>query len=192
MAAEITGLEATLMRKVTSYLFISLDGVVEAPDTFVRSDLYEDFDPLTAEMIAEQDAVLLGRKTYDDWSVFWPQSTIEPFATFINNTPKYIVSKTLQSVDWHQSNLIAGNLGDEIAVLKRQPGKTIGVHGSVSLVQSLLTAGLLDELKFTLVPAVAGHGRRLLSRDGEPIQLTLESTRATPRGLQCMIFRPRA
>src|SRR4029077_14568005 len=72
MAAETTGLEATLMRKVTSYLFISLDGVVEAPDTFVRSDLYEDFDPLTAEMIAEQDAVLLGRKTYDDWSVFWP------------------------------------------------------------------------------------------------------------------------
>ena len=180
------------MRKVTSYLFISLDGVVEAPDTFVRSDLYEDFDPLTAEMIAEQDAVLLGRKTYDDWSVFWPQSTIEPFATFINNTPKYIVSKTLQSVDWHQSNLIAGNLGDEIAALKRQSGKTIGVHGSISLVQSLLTAGLLDELRFTLVPAVAGHGRRLLSRDGEPIQLTLESTRATPRGLQYMIFRPRA
>ena len=71
------------MRKVTSYLFISLDGVVEAPDTFVRSDLYEDFDPLTAEMIAEQDAVLLGRKTYDDWSAFWPQSMIEPFATFI-------------------------------------------------------------------------------------------------------------
>jgi len=192
MAAETTGLEATLMRKVTSYLFISLDGVVEAPDTFVRSDLYEDFDPLTAEMIAEQDAVLLGRKTYDDWSVFWPQSTIEPFATFINNTPKYIVSKTLQSVDWHQSNLIAGNLGDEIAALKRQPGKTIGVHGSISLVQSLLTAGLLDELKFTLIPAVAGHGRRLLSRDGEPIQLTLDSTRVTPRGLQCMIFRPRA
>ena len=91
MAAETTGLEATRMRKVTSYLFISLDGVVEAPDTFVRSDLYEDFDPLTAEMIAEQDAVLLGRKTYDDWSVYWPQSTIEPFATFINTTPKYVV-----------------------------------------------------------------------------------------------------
>jgi len=180
------------MRKVTSCLFISLDGVVEAPDKFVRSDLYKDFPPLTAETIAEQDAVLLGRKTYDEWSVYWPQSTIEPFATFINNTPKYVVSKTLQSVDWHQSNLIAGNLGDEITALKRQPGKTIGVHGSISLVQSLLTAGLLDELRFTMVPAVAGHGRRLLSRDGEPIQLTLDSTRATPSGLQCMIFRPRA
>jgi dihydrofolate reductase len=142
-------------------------------------------------MIAEQDAVLLGRKTYDDWSVFWPQSAIEPFATFINYTPKYVVSKTLQSVDWQQSNLISGNLSDEIAALKRQPGKTIGVHGSISLVQSLLTAGLLDELRCTLVPAVAGHGR-LLSRDGEPIQLTLDSTRVTPKGLQCMIFRPRA
>jgi len=180
------------MRNVTSYLFISLDGVVEAPDTFVRSDLYEDFDPLTAEMIAEQDAVLLGRKTYNEWSVFWPQSTIEPFATFINTTPKYVVSQTLQSVDWHASQPLAGNLGDAIATLKRQPGKTIGVHGSISLVQSLLTAGLLDELRFPLVPAVAGHGRRLLSRDGERIQLTLDSTRATPGGLQYMIFRPRA
>ena len=180
------------MRKVTSCLFISLDGVVEAPDKFVRRDVYADFPSLIAETIAEQDAVLLGRKTYDEWSVYWPQSTIEPFATFINNTPKYVVSKTLQSVDWQQSNLIGGNLGDEIAALKKQPGKTIGVHGSISLVQSLLAAGLLDELRFTLVPAVAGHGRRLLSRDGEPIQLTLDSTRATPSGLQYMIFRPRA
>src|SRR5262245_52874915 len=130
------------MRKVTSYLFISLDGVVEAPDTFVRSDLYEDCDALTAEMIAEQDAVLLGRKTYDDWSAFRAQSTIEPLATCIKNAPTPIVSKTFQSVDWHQSNLISGNPGDEIAALTRQPGKTIGVHGSISLVQSLLTAGL--------------------------------------------------
>ena len=178
------------VRKVTSYLFISLDGVVEAPDKFVRSDLYEDFDPLIAETIAEQDAVLLGRKTYDEWSAYWPSSTIEPFASFINNTPKYVVSKTLKSVDWPKSNLIAGNLGDEIAALKRRPGKAIGVHGSISLVQSLLTAGLLDELRLTLVPAAAGHGRHLLSRDGEPIQLTLDSTRATTRGLQYMIFRP--
>ena len=180
------------MRKVTSFLFISLDGVVEAPDKFVRSELYEDFDPLTAEMIAEQDAVLLGRKTYEDWAGYWPQSTIEPFATFINSTPKYVVSKTLKSADWPQSTVIAGNLGDAIAALKKKPGKTIGVHGSISLVQSLLTAELLDELRFTLIPAVAGHGRHLLSRDGEPIQLSLESTRATPRGLQSMVFRPRA
>lgn len=180
------------MRKVTSFLFISLGGVVEAPDTFVRRELYRDFDPLTAASIAEQDAVLLGRKTYDDWSAFWPHSTIEPFATFINTTPKYVVSTTLQSVDRHQSRLLAGNLGDEIAALKRQPGKTIGVHGSISLVQSLLTAGLLDELRFTLVPAVAGQGRRLLSRDGDPIQLTLDATQATPGGLQYMIFRPHA
>jgi dihydrofolate reductase len=180
------------MRKVTSYLFISLDGVVEAPDQWVRGDLYEDFPPLIAEMITEQDAVVLGRKTYDEWSGFWPGSTIEPFASFINNTPKYVVSKTLSSVDWSQSSLMARDLADEIAALKRQPGKTIGVHGSISLVQALLTAGLLDELKFTLIPAVVGHGRRLLSREGEPIQLTLDSTQATPSGLQCMVFRPLA
>lgn len=124
------------MRKVPSSLFIPLDGVVEAPDTFVRSARSEGCDPLTAEMIAEQDAVLLGRTTDDDWPVFWLQSPTEPVAICITTTPKYIMSETVQSIDRHQSKLIAGNLGDEIAALKRQPGKMISVHGSSSLVQS--------------------------------------------------------
>ncbi|MCA8896759.1 MAG: hypothetical protein KDA48_15990, partial [Amphiplicatus sp.] len=77
------------MRKLISYLFISVDGVVETPNRFLREDLYQDLDPLD-DTIAEQDAVLLGRKTYEEWSNFWPSSNIEPFATFINNTPKYV------------------------------------------------------------------------------------------------------
>ncbi len=179
------------MRKLTSFLFISLDGVVEAPNRFVRGDVFEDLLLLIGETIAEQDTVLLGRQMYDEWSVYWPNATIEPFATFINNTPKYVVSKTLRRMDWNQSHLLSGNLDQAISILKKQPGKTIGVHGSIGLVQSLLTAGLLDEMRFILFPAVAGQGRRLLSRDGEPIQLTLESTRPTPSGLQYMIFHPR-
>ncbi len=177
------------MRKLISNLIISLDGVVEAPETFCRSDLDPDWDMQLPHVIAEQDAVLLGRKMYEEWSKFWPKSKMEPFATFINNTPKFIVSKSLQSVDWNQSSIISGDLCAEITALKSQPGESIGVHGSISLVQSLLNAGLIDELRLTVIPAIVGKGRRLLSRDGQPIQLNLESSQAFPGGMQYMVFR---
>lgn len=179
------------MRKLISYLFISLDGVVEAPDRFLRDDLYQDLAPLD-ETIAEQDAVLLGRKTYEEWSMFWPDANIEPFATFINNVPKYVASKSLKSLSWPQSHLLSGDIHDEIASLKSQAGKAIGVHGSITLVQTLLVAGLLDELKLVLCPAIAGQGRHLLSREGDSIQLDLQSAQATPGGLQYLVLRPRA
>ena len=179
------------MRKLVSHLFISLDGVVEAPDRFLRDDLYQDLDLFSDETIGGQDTVLLGRKTYEEWSTFWPDANIEPFATFINNVPKYVVSKSLQTLGWRQSQLLSGDLRDEVTALKKQPGKTIGVHGSIGLVQSLLVAGLLDELRFVLCPAVAGQGRRLLSREGEPIQLDVQSARASPGGLQYLVFQPR-
>jgi dihydrofolate reductase len=127
---------------------------------------------------------------YEEWSQYWPNSTIEPFATFINNTPKFVLSKTLKALEWRQSTLLAGDLKDEIAGLKGQTGKTIGVHGSISLVQSLLIAGLLDELRFVLFPAIAGQGRRLLSQDGNPVQLSLQSARTTPSGLQYITYTP--
>ncbi len=179
------------MRKLTSVLFMSLDGVVEAPNKYVRDDVYQDLPSLIGETIGEQDAVLLGRKQYEEWSKFWPQSKIEPFATFINNTPKYIVSRTLTVFGWHGSTVLSGDLREEIGALKSQPGKAIGVHGSIGLVQSLLRAGLLDEMKFILCPAVAGQGRHLLSYDDNPIQLNLQSVRTTPRGLLYLVYRPR-
>lgn len=178
------------MRKLISHLFISLDGVVEAPDTFVRPDLYADFPELIQDTIAEQDAVLLGRKMYQEWSQFWPNSKIEPFASFINNNPKYVVSSTLRNLEWRHSTLLGGDLPKAIGELKAQPGKTIGVHGSVSLVQSLLLAGLLDELRFIQVPAIAGHGRRLLDHQGAAIQLDLKYSRTTPTGLQYLVYAP--
>ena len=179
------------MRKLTSHLFISLDGVVEAPDRFLRDDLYQDLSLLDDETVGGQDAVLLGRRTYEEWARFWPGADIEPFASFINQVPKYVVSGSLQTLDWAPSRLLSGDVLDAIAALKRQPGQAIGVHGSISLVQALLAAGLLDELRFVLCPAVAGQGRRLLSREGEPIQLDLQTARTTPGGLQYLVFRPR-
>jgi dihydrofolate reductase len=179
------------MRKLMSFLFISLDGVVESPNTFARPNLYADFSELVRETIAEQDTILLGRKMYEEWSQYWPDSKIEPFASFINNHPKFVVSSTLSKLEWKNSTLLGGDLAGAIGALKAQPGKTIGVHGSVSLVQSMLVAGLLDELRFVLVPAIAGHGRRLLDDAGAARQLDLQYSRATPTGLQYLVYTPR-
>ncbi len=178
------------MRKLISTLFISLDGVVESPDKYVRSDMYEDFPEEIDTALSDQDAVLLGRKIYDEWSIFWPASNIEPFATFVNNTPKFVVSSTLQEVNWKSSTLIRHDVQGAIAKLKAQPGKTIGVHG-ISLVQSLLLAGALDELRLIQVPVIVGGGRRLLEHGGSPIQLDLQSSRTTRTGLNYLVYAPR-
>lgn len=181
------------MRKISAYLLMSLDGVVEAPDTFVRDGLYDDIIDVLRETIAEQDAILLGRKMFEEWSEFWPTADIEPFAGFINEHPKYVVSSTLRSVEaWPNSSLIDRDLAGQLAALKRQDGDTIGVHGSITLVNSLLSAGLLDELRLTVFPALAGRGRRLFG-DGERVQqLTARSSRTTANGLQYLVYeRPR-
>ena len=104
------------MRKISAYLLMSLDGVVEAPDTFVRDGLYDDMIDVLRETIAEQDAILLGRKMFEEWSEFWPTADLEPFASFINEHPKYVVSNTLRSVDaWPHSTLIDGDVADQLA-----------------------------------------------------------------------------
>ena len=178
------------MRKLISTLFITLDGVVESPDKYVRGEMYEDFPEEVDTALSEQDAVLLGRKIYDEWSGFWPASNIEPFASFINNTPKFVVSSTLQEVNWQSSTLISHDVTGAIAKLKAQSGKTIGVHG-ISLVQSLLLSGALDELRLIQVPVIAGSGRRLLEHGGSAIQLDLQSSRTTRTGLNYLVYTPR-
>lgn len=179
------------MRKLTSFLFMSIDGVVEAPERFVRQALYADFPALVGETIGEQDAVLMGRKIYEDWSVFWPTSDIQPFADFINAVPKFVVSSTLATAYWDGTTILPGPLDDAIATLKAGTGGTIGVHGSISLISTLMVAGHLDEMRFILCPVVAGSGRRLLADSHGPIQFDLESARSTPTGLSYLVYRPR-
>ena len=177
------------MRKVSAYLLMSLDGVVEAPESFVRDDLYEDIIDSLRETIAEQDTILLGRTMFEEWSEYWPTSEQEPFASFINEHPKYVVSSTLRSVDaWPNSSLIGSDPAAPIAALKRQDGNTIGVHGSITLVNSLLAAGLLDELRLTVFPALAGRGRRLFENGESVQQLSSRYSRTTPNGVQYLVY----
>src|SRR3989440_12069600 len=149
------------MRKVVAGLFMTLDGVVESPEKW-QEHFDEDMGEAMMEQLTSQDVVLLGRVTYQEWASYWPTATDEPFASFINSTPKYVFSTTLDSVEeWQNSTLIKGDLAQEIAKLKRLAGKNIGTAGSPSLVYSLLEQDLLDELILLVHPVVAGDGNGL-------------------------------
>jgi dihydrofolate reductase len=178
------------MREVVSGLFISLDGVTESPHEWQ----FDHFDKeMMAEMgahIARQGAVLLGRVTYQEWASYWPTSTDEPYASHINNTPKYVVSTTLDRVGWKNSTLIKGNLAEEIASLKQQPGKDIGVAGSPTLVRSLLQNDLLDELTLMIHPVVVGRGKRLFKDGGDLKRLRLVDSKTTSTGVLIATYRP--
>lgn len=180
------------MRKVFSGLFISLDGVVEAPNEWQFDNFDNDMAEAMGKVLADEDAVLLGRVTYEEWAPYWPNSTDEPFASFINNVPKYVVSTTLDDVQWQNSTLIKGNLAEEINRLKQQPGRSIGVAGSPTLVQSLLEEDLLDELILMYHPVVVGKGKRLF-KDGRLVKrLKLVDTKVTGSGVAILTYQRRA
>lgn len=148
------------MRKVISGMFVSLDGVAEAPDKW-QGDLFdEDMEQAMGAAIANIDTALMGRVTYQEWQPFWPTSQIEPYASFINNVPKFVFSKTLDHVDWQNTTLVKSPLTEKVNELKRLPGKDIGVQGSIRLQRSLIEANLLDELTLSIHPVVVGQGRQ--------------------------------
>ena len=180
------------MRKVVAGLFSSIDGVVEAPDQW-QPAFDEEMGAVLSRMLDEQDAVLLGRVTFAEWAGYWPTSTDEPFASWINKTPKYVASSTLQSVEWSNSTLIDGSVADFVRDLKRRPGGSIGVAGSLSLVRHLLDVGLLDELTLMISPVVAGRGRRRLFAD-DARETVLELVEAQPSSTGTLIatYRPLA
>jgi len=178
------------MKKVVAGLFISLDGVVESPDKWQFDHFDEDMMAAMDSQIGAQDAVLLGRVTYQEWAPYWPTSTDEPFASFINNTPKYVVSTTLGKVEWKNSTLIKGNLAEAIANLKQQSGKNIGVAGSPTLVRSLLHNDLLDELTLMVHPVVVGRGKRLFTDGSDLKRLKLVDSKTTRTGVLIVTYQP--
>jgi dihydrofolate reductase len=178
------------MRKIAAGLFISLDGVVEAPEKWTGPYFNDQVGQAIGAMMAENDAMLLGRVTYDGFAAaFGGQSG--GMADTMNNTPKYVVSTTLASADWQNSTLISGDVAAQVAELKRQPGKNIGMSGSSTLVNWLLHHELLDQLDLLVFPVVLGSGQRLFGDPGEPgepggqgqVPLTLAGSEAFGTGV---------
>ncbi|MGQ0602495.1 MAG: dihydrofolate reductase family protein [Anaerolineales bacterium] len=181
------------MRKVVAGLFLSLDGVAELPDQWQCDHFDDDMLATLVAHIAAGDTVLLGRMTYGEWEPYWPTATDEPYASHINTTPKYVVSTTRDKVEWGKWNnatLIKGNLAEEIAKLKQQPGKNIGVSGSPTLVRTLLQSDLLDELQLQVHPVIAGRGKRLFKDGDELKRLKLVNSKMTRTGVAILTYRP--
>ncbi len=161
------------MRKIVAGLFISLDGVFELSNESMAPWFTPEVGQTIGTLMGAQDTLLLGRVTYQEFAAHWPQQTGE-MADTMNGTPKYVVSGTLESADWQNTTLIpAASAFAEIAELKQQPGKNIGMTGSGTLVSSLLREGLLDELHLFVFPLVAGSGKRLFGASDAQLPLKL-------------------
>lgn len=167
------------MRKVVAYVLVSVDGVAEAPEEFVL-EFDEVMEANLAAVIGRQDAVLLGRVMHDEWSRYWPDSDDQPFADFINTVQKYVAATELTG-EWAHIELVDGPVVDFVRDLTARDGGDIGVHGSISLTQSLLAAGVVDELRLVVAPRVVGSGRRLFE-DGVAVPLRLVEGTTSPSG----------
>jgi dihydrofolate reductase len=191
------------MRMLRVIEFLSLDGVMQAPgapeeDTeggFQRGGWQRPyFDDVlgatAAESMAATDTYLFGRKTYEVMAAHWPTAPADdPYARHLNSTPKYVASRTLQGVEWENSTLIKGDVAEEVAKLKAQPGKNIAVLGSGDLIQTLITHDLVDEYFLAVFPIVLGSGKRLFREADEARRLSLVDSKATSTGGVILTYR---
>jgi dihydrofolate reductase len=181
--------EEVAMRKLVAGLAMSLDGVVDSPSNWVAFD--DEMGAVIGAGIARSDAVLLGRRTYLEFAELWPkQGNDVPMAKFLNNTPKYIASSTLDSLEWANSSLVTGDLVEEVTRLKQRPGKNILMPGSPRLVRSMLREGLLDELSLMIAPVVVGSGARLFDELTERVPLELTESATLSTGVLSVSYRP--
>src|SRR5580692_2770654 len=157
------------MRKIVVYELLSLDGVAEDPDGFI-ADWDDAMDANLAAVIAAQDAVILGRRSYTEWAQFWPGSQIQPFAAFINGVTKYVATSTPLDRDWANATVLDGGLVEFVRDLGQQRG------------------GVVDELRLVIAPRIAGRGRRLLG-GLPPIQLESIRAKVSPTGYLLVDYR---
>ena len=188
------------MRKLIVHEFMTLDGVIQAPggsneDTdggfpyggWTRPYWHDEIGAHFGQLMMEADALLLGSKTWRiHGEAFGPNPAQDPFG----NMKKYVVSSTLSSVDlWQNSNLIRGNVLDEVRALKNQPGKNILLDGSSVLVHTLIENGLVDDFRLHVYPLVFGIGKRLFPQ-GKRINLKLVESSAAPTGVMYLHYVP--
>jgi dihydrofolate reductase len=177
------------MRKIVAGVMMSVDGVVEAPETWTGPYFTPELGQHVGSLMAAGDTLLLGRVTYETFAAAFAGNTSDPMAAQMSTTPKVVVTTTLDRADWENSTLIRGTV-EEITRLKQQPGKNINISGSATLVAWLLRQGLLDELDLLVFPVVAGHGKRLFGGDGGNAALTLATCEAFPAGVAHLVYRP--
>ena len=180
------------MRKVVAVEFVSVDGVMESPEEWASSYSNDEMEEANASGMAASDALVLGRVTYEQMAAFWPnQPGGTPMVDYINSVPKHVLSTTLKEpLEWNNSTLIKGDVAEEIANLKRQPGEDITILGSGALVRSLLEDDLLDELRLMVHPIVLGRGKRLFEEGGAQKALELVDSKSFGTGVLYLTYQP--
>jgi dihydrofolate reductase len=178
------------VRRVVLFQMWSLDGVAEEPSDWLFDVDQAVFDNI-AQVIDGQDAVLLGRDTYDYWSGHWPNEGPEPFRSFINDTTKYVFTSKPLTAQWSNSVVIDSPAEAYVRELKDQEGGDIGIHGSIALAKSLLEAGLIDDFRLLIAPTLAGSGRRLFDGQQELRRLELADSQGTESGALLLHYRSR-
>jgi dihydrofolate reductase len=178
------------MSKLVVYTLVSLDGATEDPHRYFPETpdyvgppvVDEELDRHEAAMLARQEAVLLGRTTYNEWSRYWPTSQAQPFADFVNNAPKYVVTSTPLDGDWAHAEAVEGPLPDLVSRLKSRHAGDIGVHASITLAKALLGQGLVDELCLAVGRVLDPVGPRLFDEVPDRVEMTLLEGVATSTG----------
>jgi dihydrofolate reductase len=194
------------MRKLGAIEFVSLDGVYQAPGDpdedreggfehggWQRPYFDDVMGAIAAEGMAQTDAQMFGRRTYEKMAEYWPTAPADdPFAMHLNNVQKYVVSNTLRDGDvtWQHTTLVNGDVAERIRQIKGRPGGDIGVLGSGKLVRWLLDNDLLDELLLAVYPVVLGGGKRVFADDGCMRKLELIDSRRTSTGGLVNTYRP--
>jgi dihydrofolate reductase len=178
-------------------MFVSLDGVMEDPGGAEKVEhggwtipyWDDEIGTFKFEELFASDALLLGRVTYEGFAAAWPSQSDEAgFADRMNNLPKYVASGTLRELNWNNSQLIKGDVAEEVSALKQQPGKDILVAGSGILANTLMQHGLVDEYRLLVYPVVLGSGKRMF-KDGVTTNLTLVDSKPFKTGVVLLTYR---
>ena len=179
------------MRKLTASFFISLDGVVEAPQSWHFPYFNDEMGAVVGKGMEEAEAFLMGRVGYQQWADYWPQQGPEvPFSEFINGIKKYVVSSTLKEATWANSTLVTGDdIAGQLQKIKDSTSGNISMSGSATTVRWLLASGLLDELQLLIHPIAVGKGQRLFEDTPTyPLELSHQETLET--GVIYTVYKP--
>src|SRR5262245_32203725 len=191
------------MRKIIAITQVTLDGVMQAPggpeedprNGFTHGGwamrfVDEAVQQVVGETIAGEFDLLLGRWTYQLWAAYWPNQGDNPIAKAFNKATKYVVTRTVDQLDWKTSQRISGDAVAELRRLKASDGPPLHLWGSSNLLQTLIAADLIDECRLWVFPVVLGKGKRLFESGVPPRGLALVATKSTPSGVLIATYQP--
>lgn len=180
-----------MMRKIFATTFVTLDGIMEAPNEWNPPFWSEEAEKYKRDELFATDALLLGRKTYEGFAAAWPTMTDEDgFADRMNSLPKYVVSSTLEDLEWNNAELLKLDFIKDVQSLKQESGQDIAIHGSRQLINSLMEHNLIDELHIMVFPIVLGRGERFITKKKNSTVLKLIETKMLPNGVIVLHYKP--